>query len=122
MGLSPTELLSPLTLPLLLLPELLTWDTLDTWDISFLSAMLDTHTDLLPTLTELLSLLIPLQFMLPRLPMLLLVELSTQLEFMVWLMLALLPTPTVLLSQLSQLRLLLPVLPILLPMLPHKNH
>merc|ERR1712106_1033244 len=98
--LSPTEPLSPPTLPLLLLPELLTWDTLD---MSSLSAMLDTHTVLLPTLTELLSLLIPQQFMLPRLPMLLLEGLSTPLEFMVWLMPDLLPTPTVLLSQLSPL-------------------
>merc|ERR1711892_159765 len=61
---------------------------------------------LLPTLTELLSLLISQLSMLPRLLTLLPVVSSTQSEFTVMPtdMLDLLPTPTVLLSQLSPMR------------------
>merc|ERR1711956_189266 len=84
---------------------------------------LDTHMVLLPTLTELLSLLMSQLSMLPRLTLLPVVS-STPSEFTVMPtdMLDSLPTPTVLLSQLSPMRLLLPVLPILLPLLPHKNY
>merc|ERR1712106_1275328 len=85
---------------------------------------LDTHMVLLPTLTELLSLLMSQLSMLARLLTLLPVVSSTPSEFTVMPtdMLDSLPPPTVLLSQLSPMRLLLPVLPILLPLLPHKNH
>merc|ERR1712106_1216976 len=129
---TPTVLWSQQRHPRLLLPELFTLDNLDMssplamLDILMLPTLmpLDTHMVLLPTLTELLSLLMNQLSMLPRLLTLLPVVLSTQSEFTVMPtdMLDSSPTPTVPLSQLSPMRLLLPVLPILLPLLPHKNH
>merc|ERR1712106_1001022 len=105
-------LLSQQRHPRLLLPELFTLDNLDTSSpLAMLPTLmpLDTHMVLLPTLTELLSLLMSQLYMLPRLLTLLPVVSSTQSEFTVMPtdMLDSLPTPTVPLSQLSPMRLLL---------------
>merc|ERR1711915_509582 len=124
---TPTVLLSLLTHPRLPLPRLLILDSSDTSSLSAMldiptPMLLDTHTDLLPMPTELLSLLMSPLSMPLRLLMLPLEELSTPLESTVLLMPVLLPTPMVLLSQLSPLMLLPPVLSILLLLHLLKNH